>query len=65
MTRFKEELRKAGIKLECDYEALPDPSGIQAVTVDPEKAQFGVHHTSISILYRMTRSGSIEEVAAW
>ena len=46
MNRVKKELRKRGIKLECDYEYLPCDLGklgggalfIEAVRVDSEKA---------------------------
>lgn len=65
MNRFKKELRKAGVKLECDYECLPDPDGIQAVTVNSETAVFAVYHTSITMVWCMDRDGSITEIASY
>lgn len=61
MNRVKKELRKKGFKLECDYECLPDATGIQAVTVNSEKVIIGIHHTSISTWWKLTKSGEIEE----
>jgi len=59
MNRLKRELRRRGVKLECDYECLPF-NGIQAVTVRSEDATYTIHHTSISQEFRMLRSGEIE-----
>lgn len=60
MNRLKKELRRRGVKLECDYECLPF-EGVQAVTVRSEDATYTIHHTSISIECRLLRSGEIEE----
>lgn len=38
MTRFKKELRKLGLKLECDYEYLPC-NGLECVVIDQERAE--------------------------
>lgn len=37
MNRFKKELRKRGVKLECDYEYLPF-DGLETIVVNAEKA---------------------------
>lgn len=46
MNRFKKELRKRGYKLEQDFECLPTPGGIEAVTVDAERATWAIYHVS-------------------
>lgn len=61
MNRFKRELINKGVKLEHMYEMLPSPEGIQAVTVNSKTATFIVHHTSLSICWRMDRTGGIKE----
>lgn len=43
MTRFKQELRKRGITLECDYEYLPY-NGLETVIVDQERAAVHEYH---------------------
>lgn len=45
MNRVKKELRKAGAKLECDYEYLPF-NGIETVVVNSEKAEYSIYHVS-------------------
>ena len=45
MNRFKKELRKRGIKLECDYEYLPY-NGIETVVVNSENATVSTYHLS-------------------
>ena len=64
MNRIKKEMMKRGIKLEHQYECMPC-DGIQAVTVDSERATVTVAHTGIVIQWGLTRAGQIEEVAAW
>lgn len=60
MNRFKKEAMKKGFKLEHQYECLPC-DGIQAVTVDAERAMVKVVHTSIVTVWAMRRDGTIEE----
>lgn len=38
MTRFKAYARSAGVWLDCDFEALPDPSGVECVVALPDRA---------------------------
>lgn len=45
MNRFKRELRKHGVKLECDYQFLPY-NGIETVVVDSENATVSTCHVS-------------------
>ena len=45
MNRFKKELRKHGVKLECDYECLPY-NGIETVVVDSANATVSTYHLS-------------------
>ena len=45
MNRFKRELRKHGVKLECDYPFLPY-NGIETVVVDSENAIVSTYHVS-------------------
>lgn len=45
MTRFKEYVRKKGVRLECDFECLPF-NGIETVVVIPERAQVSEYHVS-------------------
>lgn len=45
MNRFKRELRKHGVKLECDYQFLPY-NGIETVVVDSERAIISTCHVS-------------------
>ena len=43
MNRLKKEIRKKGVKLECDYPFMPY-DGLEAVKVDTEKATVGWYH---------------------
>ncbi|MBR6358033.1 MAG: hypothetical protein IKS11_00135 [Lachnospiraceae bacterium] len=45
MNRFKKEVRRRGIKLECDYEFLPY-NEIETVVADAEKATVSTYHVS-------------------
>lgn len=45
MNRFKKELRKHGVKLECDYPFFPY-NGIESVVVDSEHAIVSTYHLS-------------------
>lgn len=59
MNRVKRELRKAGLKLECDYETLPH-GGIETVQVDSEKAEFSIYCTHYGWYHgRLTYDGEI------
>lgn len=46
MNRFKKELRKHGVKLECDFDYLPC-DGIETVVVDAEKATVSLYHNCV------------------
>lgn len=48
MNRFKMELRKHGVKLECDYPFLPY-NGIESVVVDSEHAVVSTYHVSAGL----------------
>ena len=68
MNRFKKELRKKGVKLECDYPMLPclikgkpfEPGYIfvDGVSVDAEKAEFTVHLNILDQRTRVLRNGN-------
>lgn len=45
MNRFKKELRKHGVKLECDYPYFPF-DGIETIVVDSENAIVSTYHLS-------------------
>ena len=52
MNRFKKELRKHGVKLECDYEMLPyerDAGFLEGVVVDAEQCKVVSIYTSIVV----------------
>lgn len=61
MNRFKKELRRKGIKLECDYLWLPfeaDGVFIRAIHVDASKAQCFVFTSAMVTRYRMNSNGT-------
>lgn len=63
MNRFKKELRKKGIKLECDYPYLPFEEGgltIDTVRVNTETATVSIFSVSIDFQMRITKSGMIQ-----
>ena len=43
MNRLKKEIRKKGVRLECDFPFLPF-NGIETVKIDSEKATINVYH---------------------
>lgn len=43
MNRFKKEIRKRGIKLECDYPYIPY-NGLETVIVHSDKAIISEYH---------------------
>ena len=51
MNRFKKELRKRGIKLECDYPYLPfdvsESVTLEAVTVRPDQAYISCYYNVV------------------
>ena len=71
MNRLKKELRRRGIKLECDYMEMPyfikgksifEPGYIfiDGITVDSETATVKVFLNVIVETYRLLRNGDIE-----
>lgn len=50
MNRLKREIRKRGVKLECDYPTLPY-NGIETVKVDSETATVGTWHICVGWTY--------------
>lgn len=61
MNRFKQELLRKGIKLECDYLWLPfetDGVFIRAVSADASRAICLVFTSAMVVRYRMNRDGS-------
>ncbi len=62
MNRFKKEVRRRGVRLECDYEMLPSAEGIETVAVSSEKALVSVYHVSAGWTHiRFDRSMKISE----
>lgn len=62
MNRFKKELRKRGVKLECDYPCLPF-NGIETVVVDSANATVSTYHLSAGWgRVRFTRAFAKENV---
>ena len=72
MNAFKRYIRKKGIRLESDYETLPyDVQGtfgkpghifLDGVTVNSEKATITEYLNVMDVVYKVTRSGEIENV---
>lgn len=73
MNRFKKELRKKGVKLECDYPMLPyfikgkscfevGYIFVDGVSVDAEKAEFTVHLNILNQRTRVLRNGNFVDV---
>lgn len=59
MNRLKQELRKRGVRLECDFPTLPY-NGIDTVIVDSEKAIVSTYHYSAGwIRIRLQKDGTI------
>ena len=72
MNKLKKELRRKGIKLNCDYDVLPYPIkgkspfnpgyiSIEDVTVNSEKAEVFVCYNTISSRISLNRDGSLTE----
>lgn len=63
MNRFKKELRKKGVKLECDYPYMPYRVGqniyMEDVYVNSEKATVTEFLNVIDNCWRMTREGEL------
>lgn len=73
MNRVKKEIRRKGIRLECDYPWLPyyikgnspfEPSNIclGAVVVKSETAEIYEYLNVIVSHYRLSRNGNLEEI---
>ena len=74
MNRFKKYLRSKGIKLECDYPALPwcvskakspfEPGyiSVEGVSVNSERATFTVFYNILSELTKVNRDGTLSEI---
>ena len=65
MNRFKTELRKKGIKLDCDYPWMPyevDGVAIQMVNVDSEKATYTVVANVGTFPMKVQRDGNMVPV---
>lgn len=59
MNRLKQELRKRGVRLECDFPTLPY-NGIDSVIVDSEKAIVSTYHYSAGWSHiRLQKDGTI------
>lgn len=65
MNRFKKELRRKGIKLECDYLWLPyEENGVfvEAVSVNSTGARWTEYTNVMATCFQLERNGSITEV---
>ena len=62
MNRLKREFRARGLKLECDYPALPYDLGsqsIHAVEVNSETATAMAYYSSFVLVYQMRYDGAV------
>lgn len=66
MNRFKKELRRKGIKLECDYLWLPFEVSkniyLEDVYVDSQRATWTEFYNVIDERYQLNRDGTISEI---
>ena len=64
MNRFKKELRKAGVKLECDYPFLPYEQGsctIDSIAVNSEECSVTHYFTSLIVKEFFGRGMTVEQ----
>ena len=66
MNRFKKELMKKGIELECQYDWMPYEVSngvvIDTIIVDSERAIVHMYYNVIDLHYMMQRDGNIVDV---